>query len=84
MPGIIGSTGWDRSSAWIWLFVRHEEIFNLGVAYADLWVPWYSGAVHTTVWFRSGVSDGLWCAARRCCFRTGVRDLRRLAVVAVG
>jgi hypothetical protein len=24
MPGIIGSTGWDRSSAWIWLLVRHE------------------------------------------------------------
>jgi hypothetical protein len=26
MPGIIGSTGWDRSSAWIWLFVRHEAL----------------------------------------------------------
>jgi hypothetical protein len=24
MPGIIGRTGWDRSSAWIWLFVHHE------------------------------------------------------------
>jgi hypothetical protein len=26
MPGIIGSTGWERSSAWIWLFVRHEAL----------------------------------------------------------
>jgi len=24
MPGIIGSTGADRSSAWIEVFVRHE------------------------------------------------------------
>jgi hypothetical protein len=32
MPGIIGSTGWDRSSAWIWLFVRHEALcFRMGV-----------------------------------------------------
>jgi starch synthase len=31
--------------------MRHREIHNLWVAEADLWVPWYSGAVHCTVWF---------------------------------
>ena len=41
--------------------LRYDQIFNLGVAYADLWVPWYSGAVHTTVWF--GFVHG-----RRCYF----------------
>jgi hypothetical protein len=28
MPGIIGSTGWDLSRAWIWDFVRHEALWN--------------------------------------------------------
>ncbi len=41
--------------------LRYDQIFDLGVAYADLWVPWYSGAVHSTVWF--GFVHG-----RRCFF----------------
>ena len=31
--------------------MRYREIHNLCVSYQDLWVPWYSGAVHCTVWF---------------------------------
>jgi starch synthase len=28
---------------------RSDRIYGLTVAYEDLWVPWYSGAVHCTV-----------------------------------
>ena len=31
--------------------MRYDQIFGLSVAYPDLWVPWYSGSVHCTVWF---------------------------------
>jgi starch synthase len=31
--------------------MRYDHIFGLCVAYHDLWVPWYGGAVHCTVWF---------------------------------
>jgi starch synthase len=31
--------------------MRYDQIFGLTVACEDLWVPWYSGAVHCTVWF---------------------------------
>jgi starch synthase len=41
--------------------LRYDQIHLLGVAYQDLWVPWYSGAVHCTVWF--GFVHG-----RRCYF----------------
>ena len=30
--------------------MRCDQIFGLSVAYQDLWVPWYSGSVHCTVW----------------------------------
>jgi starch synthase len=31
--------------------LRYQEIYGLCVTYQDLWVPWYDGAVHCTVWF---------------------------------
>ena len=31
--------------------MRYDHIFNLHVAYQNLWVPWYDGAVHCTVYF---------------------------------
>ena len=39
--------------------LRYDRIFGLAVAYEDLWVPWYSGAIHCTVWF--GIVDGRKC-----------------------
>ena len=41
--------------------LRYDQIFGLTVAYPDLWVPWYDGFVHCTVWF--GFVHG-----RRCFF----------------
>jgi starch synthase len=41
--------------------MRYDQISGLSVAYHDLWVPWYSGFVHCTVWF--GFVHG-----RRCFF----------------
>ena len=41
--------------------MRYDQISGLTVAYQDLWVPWYSGSVHCTVWF--GFVHG-----RRCFF----------------
>lgn len=41
--------------------LRYDQIEGLNVAYHDLSVPWYSGAVHCTVW--SGFVHG-----RRCYF----------------
>jgi starch synthase len=41
--------------------MRYDQIHGLTVAYEDLWVPWYSGFVHCTVWF--GLVHG-----RRCYF----------------
>jgi starch synthase len=31
--------------------MRYDQIYGLCVAYEDLWVPWYDGAVRCTVWF---------------------------------
>ena len=31
--------------------MHQDQIYGMCVAMADLWVPWYSGAVHCTVWF---------------------------------
>lgn len=31
--------------------LRYDQIFGLQVAYQDLWVPWYGGAIHCTVFF---------------------------------
>ncbi len=31
--------------------LRYSEIFGLGVTHQDLWVPWYGGNVHCTVYF---------------------------------
>src|SRR5664279_2516912 len=41
--------------------LRYDRIYGLSVAYEDLWVPWYSGAIHCTVFF--GFVEG-----RRCYF----------------
>ena len=32
--------------------LRYDRIYGLTVAYEDLWVPWYSGAIHCTVFVR--------------------------------
>lgn len=39
--------------------MRYDEIYDLKVDYHDLWVPWFSGAVHCTVYF--GFVHGLRC-----------------------
>jgi len=31
--------------------MRYDQIRDLHVTYQDLWVPWYDGAVHCSVWF---------------------------------
>jgi len=31
--------------------MRYDHIWGLQVDYKDLWVPWYDGFVHCTVWF---------------------------------
>ena len=31
--------------------LNYNEIYGLQVAYQDLWVPWYGGAIHCTVFF---------------------------------
>jgi starch synthase len=31
--------------------MRYDHIYNLQVDYQDLWVPWYDGAIHCTVYF---------------------------------
>jgi len=31
--------------------MRYDQIWDLHPSYHDLWVPWYGGAIHTTVWF---------------------------------
>ena len=50
--------------------MRYDQIFGLSVAYRDLWVPWYSGSVHCTVWF------GFVHGRRRC--RAGSVPRRRM------
>jgi starch synthase len=39
--------------------MRYDRIYGLTVAYDELWVPWYSGAIHCTVWF--GFVEGRKC-----------------------
>ena len=39
--------------------MRYDRIFGLTVTYEDLWVPWYSGAIHCSVWF--GFVEGRKC-----------------------
>ena len=39
--------------------LRYDRIYGLTVAYENLWVPWYSGAIHCTVFF--GFVDGRKC-----------------------
>ena len=31
--------------------MRYDHIWGLQVTYQDLWVPWYNGAIHCSVWF---------------------------------
>jgi starch synthase len=31
--------------------MRYEHVWGLQVSYRDLWVPWFNGHVHCTVWF---------------------------------
>jgi len=31
--------------------LRYDQIFELHEVYKDLWVPWYTGAIHCTVYF---------------------------------
>ena len=39
--------------------LRYDRIYGLTIACQDLWVLWYSGTVHCTVWF--GFVDGRKC-----------------------
>ena len=39
--------------------MRYDRIFGLTVVYDDLWVPWYSGAIHCAVSF--GFVEGRKC-----------------------
>ena len=39
--------------------MRYDHVHGLWPAYDDLWVPWYSGAVHCSVWF--GFVEGCKC-----------------------
>jgi starch synthase len=39
--------------------MRYDLISGLTVTYEDLWVPWYSGAIHCSVWF--GFVEGRKC-----------------------
>jgi starch synthase len=41
--------------------MHYDQIHGLTVTYQDLWVPWYGGAVHCTVWFG-------WAHGRKCFF----------------
>ncbi len=31
--------------------MRYDHIYGLTICYQDLWVPWYGGAIHCSVWF---------------------------------
>ncbi len=31
--------------------MRYDHIWGLQITYQDLWVPWYGGAIHCSVWF---------------------------------
>ncbi|MGF1615777.1 MAG: glycogen synthase GlgA [Gammaproteobacteria bacterium] len=31
--------------------MRYDHIWGLNISFADLWVPWYGGSIHCTVWF---------------------------------
>ncbi|TAL00192.1 MAG: glycogen synthase [Verrucomicrobia bacterium] len=31
--------------------MRYDHVWGLTKAYDDLWVPWFGGAIHTSVWF---------------------------------
>ncbi|MCP5418987.1 MAG: glycogen/starch synthase [Gammaproteobacteria bacterium] len=31
--------------------MRYDHVWGLSVAYDGLWVPWYGGGIHCTVWF---------------------------------
>lgn len=31
--------------------MRYDHIWGLNITLADLWVPWYGGSIHCTVWF---------------------------------
>ena len=39
--------------------LRYDQIHDLHVVYQDLWVPWYDGVIHTTVFF--GFARGRKC-----------------------
>ena len=31
--------------------LRYDRVHGVTVTHQDLWVPWYSGEIHCTVWF---------------------------------
>ncbi len=33
--------------------MRYDHIWGLHIAFQDLWVPWWNGAIHCSVWFGS-------------------------------
>jgi len=69
MPGIIGSTGWDRSSAWIWLFSStHSTTARSGGL-------WHSPTTSTTLSTKNGSVDSL-KESCRCGLRSNLRQIR--------
>src|SRR5450755_4245037 len=69
MPGIIGSTGWERSSAWIWLFssTHSTTAFSGG--------SWYSPTTSTTFSTKNGSVDSL-KESCRCGLRSNLFQIR--------
>jgi len=31
--------------------MRYDHVWGMSVSHSDLWVPWFGGAIHCTVWF---------------------------------
>src|SRR5580700_438567 len=69
MPGIIGSTGWDRSSAWMPDFssTHSTTAFSGGL--------WYRPATSTTFSTKNGSDDSLKVPAK-CGLRSNFRQIR--------
>src|ERR1039458_8332087 len=69
MPGIIGSTGWDRSSAWIWDFSSTHSTTALSGGL------WYRPTTSTTFSMNSGSVEIL-NPSVRCGLRSNLRQIR--------
>ena len=69
MPGIIGSTGWDRSRAWTWIFSSTHSTTARSGGFR------YSPTTSWTFSMNSGSVDSLKVSAR-CGLSSNVRQIR--------